>query len=367
MRIGILTFHRAHNYGALLQAYALKTYLESWGHVVGYVDYMPQWHADEYSVWNKTAFQKKSMVDKIKYIILWILTLGRKTKRYNNFQRFITQYMHLTPEAKYVQSPIKLEEKYDYIVMGSDQIWRNWIVTNQYIGFDPIYYGEKIAPKTKYIAYAVSMGIINYNKQEKQFLQRILGNFEQIAVREEALQNELHLLGYESTLVADPTFLLTKEQWNAILPQQRYKKEKYVLFYHLLASDHASKLAEKIAKELNCELMTIRAGVPLAPAKNEVQTAGPIEFLQMLRDAEFIVATSFHGTAFSVIFEKPFYTLGLGENSNRVVSLLRQINLQDRYLSDSQTIVAISAPHFQENALQNYIHMSKLYLKKSLT
>ncbi len=361
MRIGILTFHRAHNYGALLQAYALKTYLEAQGHDVSFVDYMPKWHADEYRVWNSTTFKKESFIDKIKYIIVWMLTFRRKTKRYNNFQRFITQYMHLSPKAQYVQSPIQLEDKYDYIVVGSDQIWRNWIVSDKYIGFDPIYYGENITPKSKYIAYAASMGIIDYNAKEKIFLQRMLSNFEEIAVREKTLQDELQMLGCESTLVADPTFLLTKEQWNAILPQKRYTKEKYVLFYHLLGSENAHLLAERVAHKLGCKLLTIRASVPLTPRKNEIQTAGPVEFLHMLRDAEFVVATSFHGTAFSVIFEKSFYTLGLGKNADRVLTLLQQLGLQDRYIENAVDV--ITALDFEKIDLKSFVNTSKKYLK----
>ncbi len=365
MKIGILTFHRAHNYGALLQAYAMKTYLESQGHMVGFVDYMPKWHADEYRVWNKTAFRKKSFVDKIKQLVLWILTFSRKTRRFNNFQNFITQYLQLPSKVQYLQSPILLQEQYDYIVVGSDQVWRNWIVSNRYVGFDSIYYGENITPKSKYIAYAASMGIVNYNAEEKKFLQRALHNFEKIAVREKTLQKELQTFGFESTLVADPTFLLGKEQWNAILPTKRYRKEKYVLFYHLLEFDNARILAEKIAKQLNCKLLTIMAGVPTFPHQDEIQTAGPIDFLHLIRDAEFVVATSFHGTAFSVIFEKPFYTLGLGKNADRVLSLLQQIGLKDRYV-ENDDLKEITYYNIDYSKFNAYINSSTAYLMNAI-
>ncbi len=361
MKIGILTFHRAHNYGALLQAYALKTYLESQGHSVGFVDYMPTWHSDVYRLWDNTAFKKKSLKNKFKHIVLWLLTCSRKAERYRNFQRFISQYLQLPANAQYTQSPIQLQEKYDYIVVGSDQIWRNWITSSQYIGFDSVYYGEGITPKPKYVAYAASMGIINYNEKEKLFLERALSNFEKIAVREISLKNELQTLGYDSKLVADPTFLLSKEQWNSLLPSWRYKKEKYVLFYHLIGSTKAKLLAERIAGHLGCKLLTIMASVPKFSNSNEIQTAGPLEFLHSIRDAEFVVATSFHGTAFSVIFQKPFYTLGLGKNSGRVVSLLERIDMSERYLAENE-IDGFSYPDFYTNKSENYIAESKAYI-----
>ncbi len=366
MKIGILTFHRAHNYGALLQAYALGTYLESQGHDVSFVDYMPEWHADNYRVWNALSFRRRSIIGKLKYILLWILTVGRKTRRYNSFQRFITSYLGLPKYAEYTYSPIQLKDNYDYIVVGSDQIWRNWIVSGCYIGFDSVYFGEGVNPKPKYITYAASMGIIDYNEEEREFLKWALKNFEQISVRERNLQNELQTLGYNSCLVVDPTFLLSREHWNALLPKERYQKDKYVLFYHLLGSDDAQKLAERVAFELNCKLLTVTAGVKFKPQNNVIETAGPIEFLHMIRDAEFVVATSFHGTAFSIIFKKSFYALGIGKNAGRVVSLLSKLGIEDRYIDGNILEVQISTPLFIDEKIAEYVTESKNYLTNAL-
>lgn len=368
MRLGLLTFHRAHNYGAILQAYALKTYLESCGHFVDFIDYMPTWHSAVYKVWNNEFYKKKTIFGKIKYIIFWLFSCRRRIKRYNNFQNFITQYLKLLPKAKYTHIPIHLKTNYDYIVVGSDQIWRNWVVEGRYVGFDPIYFGEGIFPRQKYISYAASMGIINYTAEEELFLRESLRHFDNISVRETNLQEELIKWGYNASIVADPTFLLRKEQWNGLLPQKRYTNRKYALFYRLLASDAARVLAEQIATELNLALLVINASISVKSRENETQVASPIEFLHMLRDSEFVISTSFHGTVFSIIFEKPFYTLGLGRNDGRVKSLLYKLGLEDRYLSagDNFEDVKITKPSFDVEKLVKYISDSKAYLEKGL-
>lgn len=368
MKIGILTFHRAHNYGALLQAYALKMYLTSLGHEVSFVDYWPEWHANAYRIWNKDAFKKASFLVKVKSLVAFILTLSRRFRRVRGFESFMRNYLNLPKTAKYTKAPICFNENYDLIIVGSDQIWRNWITENKYIGFDPIYFAIGFPRQVKYIAYAASMGIIEYNSEEEKFLRNVLGNFSKISVREKTLQNLLSELGYQSEIVADPVFLLSKEQWNAILPSARFLKDKYVLFYRLMHSDEAFVLAREIANKMNCRLITITAAVPLLPRKDEMQTSSPLQFLHALRDAEFVVATSFHGTAFSIIFEKNFYVMGLNKNADRVISLLNKLGLEDRYLlhaSDVENRVNNVANAFlsQKN---NYVDASKTFLLDSI-
>lgn len=368
MRIGILTFHRAHNYGALLQAYALKTYLTSLGHEVSFVDYWPEWHANAYRIWNKDAFQKASLGGKIKMLVVFILTLSRRYRRVRGFESFMRNYLNLPKTAKYTKASICFDENHDLIVVGSDQVWRNWIKKNIYIGFDPIYFAEGLPRQVKYITYAASMGIIDYNSEEEKFLRDVLSNFSKISVREKTLQTLLSDLGYQSEIVADPVFLLSKEQWNALLPSKRFMRDKYVLFYRLVCSDEASILAHEIAKKMNCRLITITATVPLLPHKDELQTSSPLQFLHALRDAEFVIATSFHGTAFSIIFEKPFYVMGLGKNADRVISLLNRLRLENRYLlhpSDKEKKVDNAMGSF-DSQKNEYVNASKSFLLDSI-
>lgn len=364
MKVGILTFHRAHNYGALLQAYALKTYLTSLGHEVSFLDYWPEWHANAYRIWNKDTFKKVSLLVKVKLLIAFILTLSRRFRRVRGFESFMRNYLNLPKTAKYTKAPICFDENYDLIIVGSDQIWRNWITESKYIGFDPIYFAVGLSVQVKYITYAASMGIIDYNSEEEKFLRNVLGNFSKISVREKTLQTLLSDLGYQSEIVVDPVFLLSREQWNELLPSKRFMKDRYVLFYRLMHSDEAFVLAQKMAKKMNCSLITITAAVPLLPRKDEMQTSSPLQFLHALRDAEFVVATSFHGTAFSIIFEKNFYVMGLGKNADRVISLLNTLGLENRYLlNPSDTEERVDSVITPFSSLKNeYINASKLFL-----
>lgn len=338
MKIGIFTFHRAHNYGAVLQAYALKTFLVGLGHDVKFIDYWPEYHEKIYKVWNADLYKNKSFIIKLKIFIKFLLLFFKKQKRINVFNNFIYTYLGVDKMIKYRKFDLDDDLGVDLVVYGSDQIWRNWITAKQYIGFDPVYFGFDINPSISKVAYAVSMGIINFNDTEEEFLRKSLTNFSAILVRENKLLDLLGNFDYKSNVVCDPVFLLSKDKWNCILPKERYIKDDYVLYYRLLPSVEAEQLAIDIAKKNNCKLLVVTSSVSLAFSNKEKQTLSPLQFIQVIRDAKFVIATSFHGTAFSLIFEKQFYTLGLGANSDRVQTLLDKLDLADRYINDFDTI-----------------------------
>ena len=132
-------------------------------------------------------------------------------------------------------------------------------------------------------------------------------------------QNKGHQIVNSSSLVphGDPTLLFTKEQWNELLPQTRFRKEKYVLYYQLMDSKEALSFAKQQAKQRHCQLLIMDARISCIQRPHHISFASPIEFMQAIRDAEFVIPTSFHGTAFSIIFEKQFLTTGLQKNADR--------------------------------------------------
>lgn len=332
MKIGILTYHRAHNYGAMLQAYALLTFLRDKGHNVELIDYWPEEHRIQYALIKPIV--GNNCVNRLKSFVVNTLTFISRYRRIRKFNLFENKFLNLGKTIRYTTFDKKIIESYDCVIVGSDQIWRNVDSNGKYLGFDPIYFGQNIPQEVRCISYAASMGVIQLTDDDKNILTQYLSRFSRILVRENSLRNTLNELGFESDVVLDPTLLLSKEQWNKLLPIRRFRKEKYVLYYELMPSKEALTFAKNKAKELGCKLLIMDARISTLPKLGHISLASPIEFLQAIRDAEYIIATSFHGTAFSIIFEKQFLTTGLKKNSDRVVSLLSMLGIVENYQVD---------------------------------
>lgn len=334
MKIGILTYHRAHNYGALLQAYALRQFLRSQGHSVNYIDYWPEEHEAEYTWWKPMPASKNPVrwIKRIIYNLLYCIPTYRRTRK---FKHFITRTLQLPAKAKYTQKEMPLNDGIEMAIVGSDQVWRNYEQEDLHIGYDATYYAQTLPAKTKAITYAVSMGIIKMDEQEKAFFSQAAGRFSSLLVREKELQTTLSNFGYSAEVVCDPTLLLSKEEWNKLLPTKRYHSKPYLLYYAVREDAAAYQLAQKIAKERNLQMIVIAARIHLGKF-GEKQYEGPIDFIHAVRDADFVVATSFHGTAFSVIFERQFITCSLGKMADRAITLLSAISITDHYIPEPQ-------------------------------
>ena len=338
MKIGILTYHRAHNYGAMLQAYALLSYLRNNGHDVEIIDYWPDMHRVQYALIKPIV--GNSIISKIKCIIATTITFIRRYMRICKFEKFSQKYLNINSTIQY-PIPDWGYLQYDCVIVGSDQIWRNHESDGKHIGFDPVYFCQNIPKNIRCISYAASMGIIQLNKEDKDILKNYLNRFSRILVRENSLKEAIDELGFESAIVVDPTLLLSKDEWNKFLPNKRFHTTKYVLYYELVKSKEALVFAKHKAEELGCKLLIMDATIPLIPQRRHISYASPIEFLHAIRDAEFVIATSFHGTAFSVIFEKQFITIGLKKNADRVQTMLHQLDIEEHYQEHPQNVMDI--------------------------
>ena len=332
MKIGILTYQRAHNYGALLQLYSLKTYLLQNNHEVEVIDYWPKYHSAEYALFHR--FSELLLKTKIKRILFFLFDFYRVLKRRNGYLRFIKNNLGLSKSVDFVNKEALNIKNFEIVIYGSDQIWRRHNLPH-FKEFDEVYFGNSLQAKKK-ITYAASMGEINLDSADKTFIKSALKNFDTISVRELSLKNEIHnLVDKQISLVLDPVFLLNKSRWIEQL-ELPAKKDKYVFLYQLLNSEDSLLLTKKAADFYASEVIEIPGTSvnPLLWSKRYNQTASPLEFLSLIVNAEFVVSTSFHGVAFSIIFEKQFYALGMGNNSGRVKDLLVSLNLQDRYIDN---------------------------------
>ena len=361
MKIGIITFHRAHNYGAVLQCFALSTTLKDLGHSVEVIDYYPSYFKKQYALFSLNHFSQLSMKSKCAYLCKCLITSVSKTKRRKKFNLFINQ-LPLT-DSQYNEKNYVFK-KYDAIIFGSDQIWNPLLTSKE----DNIFCGNFSKNNSLFISYAASTSPGILNTSYSNYFKDIANRFDSISVREQSLVEYFHSIGAKSaTLVLDPVLLLPQEKWkNIAIPST---KKNYLLIYTVPQNPKVRELAEMIAKQKKLEIIEIRPTVNLKPTKKSLDTVSPNEFLGYFSGASFVVTTSFHGTAFSIIFQKQFVTLQLGTaQDDRAQNLLNQLGLKDRLVDHTHLINPESDIDYKkiQKKLDALIKHSKSFITKSL-
>ena len=358
MKIGILTFHCAHNYGAVLQCYALQQYLKGCGHEVSVIDYRPKYLLRGYEKFSLRNWLSPNLFRTIKKMFTEPFLLKDRIRRWNEFNEFICGF-NLYPVDKF-----KKKNGFDKVIYGSDQIWNTFLTGGKVDGH---YWGQYSPHKS--ISYAASMGEYRPSSEELAQIQSFLNSFLSLSVREQEIQELLQpLTSNKIELVCDPVFLLSKDQWDRLTQQQRNTKEPYVLCYNLFQSPECKKQAEIVSKHLGIKLLEIVGAITSDSYKSDIiRSIGPLAFVEYIKEASFVVTSSFHGTAFSLIFQRPFYVIGLKQRAGRVQSLLKIANLESRLLSCVTTEVISKIDYTTaEKLLQRYIDDSKTYIMNSL-
>ncbi len=332
MKIGIITFHRSHNYGALLQGYALKSYLTNIGYNTDFVDYWPLYHQKQYKFGPKIS-KRSSLLSKIKAYSLFFLTAGKIKNRKLGFESFMREHLSLGSVPGLTKNEELKSLDYNLIFFGSDQIWR-YFDFDTFKGYNEVYYGKYPQNGVLKVSYAASMGSIAHIAENKSFLKENLTNFDMISVREDNLKTELQSLSSKPiTKVLDPVFLLDKNEWLSLLKPQKIGNSKYLLFYNLILDEKTTEYVERIAKEKNLEIIELRSRVfPFLKGDRYNFSGSPIDFISLIYYSDFVVSSSFHGIAFSIIFQKEFIATGMGKKAERVTSLLTSLSIQDRYV-----------------------------------
>lgn len=369
MKIGILTFHRAINYGAVLQCYALSEHLKNMGHDVDVIDYRAK-YIEKYRkrIPLYDVRRSKGFIRKVKELVSILFTIKNRKEAKERFDTFLRQnFTFSKPFIKAVNFP----HDYDMVVLGSDQIWSPQICD----GFDSVYWGQFQHQNTKLITYAASLGGHNeLNEKEWKTVGKYLQSFSSISVRERQLQNDLQKrLRITSELVVDPTLLVKEDVFERIVEKPKNMPDNYVLVFSVAPTDNLTGFAEKIASQTDSEIVWLTANKPLRLREanrhiNVNPTVG--EFLGWFKYAKCIVTVSFHGTVFSVLFRKDFYSLA-NYMQDRAEQLLVSIGLADRLQkSDNETIEKIIFQKVDytgvDEKLNSIRKQSVEYLKKSI-
>lgn len=353
-----------YNHGASLQAYALQTYLASVGHDVEIINYKPEYLCGDYQLWSvdNPIFDKP--IIKQLYLFAKLPKRLRSLKRKRAFDNFTKNYLKLTP--KIYHSCDELNDnppQADLYIAGSDQIW-NTLYQN---GRDAAFYLD-FAPKTsKRISYAASFATEDVVEEYKPFVRKMLQNFDVISIRECCSLPLLASLGRtDGVAVCDPVFLLTREQWDNMLPNQQIH-EKYLLVYDTEFSPKVKEIAKRIAKEKELKIYNVSAS-RIGYADKDLWASSPIDFVQLIQDASYVVSNSFHATAFSLIFERDFCVVNRSEGINeRMKSLLMSYNVAQRLVKEYSASLLNSVDYQVVNPLlQKDIDGSKDFLKKTL-
>lgn len=363
MKIGILTFHRALNYGAVLQCFALYKTLENMGHEVEVIDYRTEGierFRKTFSMMNFT--RAKGITNKLKYSILSFLLYKSKKRTAKKFDLFVANTMSL---SNVVKKKNDISNCYDVIFFGSDQIWNPDILN----GLDPVYYAQINKGNTKFITYAASVGKIGFidNNDNIKLFKKYVDAYDHISVREPSLKSFLSdKLQIKSGVVCDPSLLLPKEEYEKIAEEPA--ENNYVLLFDQFKTSYAYLLANNIAKQLGVKVITIGAETsPLhkSPCKR-ISEVSPSQFLGYIKKAKCIVTVSFHVTSFSVIMEKDFYTFPKNKNDDRSRTILKVAGLEHRMVeAPNVQFTSINYSNVKDK-LGNYKEESLKFISNSL-
>lgn len=336
MKVGILTFHDAHNYGAVLQAYALKKYLIKLGYEAKIINYhhytMPDGFPKSYN-----------------------------EKRWEKFNSFIKNL--IDNEEKVYQTEEELEKlEIDFWICGSDQIWNPEITKGINKGFF-----LDFKTKGKKISYAVSMGIPELPKQYEEEFKKCIEKLDYISVREEALKDYVKRFTDKTvTRTIDPTLLLEKKEYEELTLENKYGK--YVLINELTPDERLTQIAKRIALEKNLKIIELNDKKKENYFCEQISDASPQEYLTLIKNANAIITNSFHGTVFSIIFEKEFYTITRLNRNSRMENILDIVDMRDRLITEIEEVDHIKEQDYnkaKEN-LKKEVDKSKRFLEEVL-
>ena len=327
-KIGILTFHRANNYGALLQTYALKRFLKSIVLKVFIINYLCDAIENYYKLFPKSLlkFNIKNLIRIIKRFLFLPLIV------YFNFKFKKFKEVYLIDTLPFTCNSISsIENEYDIFITGSDQVFNP-----QLTGFDKNYFLDFVKDKNKCFSYAASFGLSyeSLTEQEKMFINQNLQNFKYLSLREKQGMDIVNKLSnIKSEIHIDPTLLLNKQDWSKV--SKIPKETEFVLVYLMNNNKKIMKYADELAKNKKLKIKIITLKFRELINKNTLMPS-PQEWLGYFLKAKYIVTNSFHGLCFSINFNKQFFVdfVPTNKRNSRFKNLLELTNLGERLIDN---------------------------------
>lgn len=322
-KVGILTFHRSINYGAMLQAYALRHTVQKLGYETEVIDYGKIGQSERF-YWSTTSIKAIGGS-----IINNFLKLFGEKRRIANFKKFSEEFIGLSSKHYATKEELSKDlHHYQSLITGSDQVWHPMICED-----DMTYFLDLPIQSNQKIAYAPSFGVKELTKKQQERYTPFLQHIGHLSIREETGVTILKkLLKRNVPLVVDPTLLCEAEEWDkiAILPNE---KKRYILFFTVLGDPEGSaEFALALSKHFGYTIIKIGSIRDIAKLQYKSgRYANPREFLGLVKKAEFVITNSFHGTAFSIIYRKNFFTfLNNNDRNSRLESITKMLGLENQ-------------------------------------
>lgn len=335
--VGTMTFHKSINYGSALQAYALQKTILSLGYKSEIIDYKPKAIEEIYRLYEKNNSFRNVMVN----IIRRIPAKKSYDMRARAFKNFQENNLIISTVQYDVNSDFSTLNHYYAIVCGSDQIWN----VRADDADDAYFLPAKLDAKK--IAYAASVNDTDYTEERcDDKLRTWMNDFSYISIREKTgCQKVEAFLGRDDVFNAiDPTVLLAKEEYKAI-ESKPFLTKPYIFLFTVKFSQDTVDVARKLSMKTGLPVYTLMTSgnsykyVHSNDIRILSDRLSPSDFLRYIDDAALVVSDSFHGTAFSVIFEKKFFsvnnrkTADSYENDERIFNFLNRLNLTDRIIT----------------------------------
>lgn len=360
-RVGIITFHASHNYGSMLQAYALQQTVIGLGCECEIINLRTKLQKRIYSPF----FFKRDWKQIAKAFIYPKLAIG-EWRKHVKFETFLNQNYRLT-ECEYSSSEqLRFNPPlFDYYISGSDQIWNTACYD-----FEKAYYLDFVR-FGKRIAYAASMGPRSeedIKAEFNDFISNSVNRYDSISVREAGTVERLkYLAGVTPPIVLDPTFLVDRAKWNELSGEHQRVGGQYILLYSPGYNEtvyaQASELSKATGLKVVCTLSYARKKWGGSNFKF-VNDIGPIEFLNLIRNAALVISGSFHALVFSLIFNRPVYAVN-GMRDSRISHILKLTGMES--LAEYPKALPSNCDYaLAWRKLDSEIKMSKDFLKKSL-
>ncbi len=335
-KVAIMTWYHYPNFGTALQVTASSYIIRKLGYQVDVIQYIPGGKLITLKNDTNIKYYLKKAYGKI----------NRKNnremideKRISAFKKFLKESITLTSECKVSSELFKLNDQYDAFVCGSDQIWAPSLFNSKYF-LDFVRYTNKM------VAYAPSIGLsLIQDENVKNRMKDSISRFKHLSIREEQGKKLIkEICNKDAALVLDPTLLLSPDEWDT-MGAESHENKPYILCYFLGNNieswDHIKKLSERV--NINVKVIPV-FNEDLKRGFDIAYGVGPAEFLSLIKNASFVCTDSFHGTAFSINYQKPFYTYERfsskdGNNQNsRIYNILKLAGLEDRIIKSGECV-----------------------------
>lgn len=331
MKISVITRHAVPNYGSILQSYATQVFFENLGYDVEFIDYLRRDEKGENLAKTLLKGKKwdKNILTRSVYLMLQYYNYKRQFDRFSEFRK---NFINLS--NKQYETQFELERdlpEADIYCTGSDQVWGP-IGTDEY---DSSYFLNFVKDKErkKIISLSSSFGFEKIGKKLNEKIKNELDKYDFITVRELTAKKLLESYGINNcTVTLDPTLLISKEQWE-LIANRNIKEKEYILVYQLHNSKEFEKYIKKVSKLLNKKIIRISPSLVYLFKFGKLKyLPDQYQFLSYIKNADLIITDSFHGTVFSMIFNKRFISISPGKTSSRIRDLLSFVELNDRMI-----------------------------------